>query len=241
MSRLKVLIANLLVNQVTGRILRTLYGGTMQFEGLKFHTRSSYISPRTSAALFFKSYESAEVRFIKKYINGYKGTIIELGSSIGVVANILSTYNPQATICGFEADGNLCSVASENLALNGASNATIYHEVLKGEGYVFKPGKYSTDGKIVLSGSNSTSNLLVDLITRYQIDSPYTLVCDIEGAEYFILNDMEQLNGCEMILIELHDIEVNGTLHKAEDLMRLLSKSFELIERYGNVVVYGKC
>ena len=67
---------------------------------------------------------------------------------------------------------------------------------------------------------------------------PYQLVADIEGAELaFLLHDAESLRSCQVMVLELHHTESNGSSYTPTDLEHLIeSRRFRIAARYGAVV-----
>jgi FkbM family methyltransferase len=73
--------------------------------------------------------ESAELRFVQKYVPT-NSTILELGSSIGVVASFLAAYkNPKRMIL-VEAYPDLIPLLKDNLTLNNATNFKILNAAI---------------------------------------------------------------------------------------------------------------
>jgi len=82
---MKVLIANLLANNFSGAIIKWLFGNRIPHFGSRIEIPNE-LSPGTAAALFWRLHESAEVRFVQKYIQSNL-VIVELGANIGGVSS----------------------------------------------------------------------------------------------------------------------------------------------------------
>ncbi|MFT5753333.1 MAG: FkbM family methyltransferase [Flavobacterium sp.] len=242
MLKIKVLIAKLLVNNFNGRIISILFSNKIPFYNIKIDISNPIIKRRIAAALFFKTYESSEIRYIKKHINNYKGIIIELGSSIGVVSSIVAKDNPKAIVYTFEADERFIPIVKNNYLINDINNANSFQGIIGEEGYEFSVGEDNTMGKILKSNnSNQTLTNLSSIVEKNNIGD-FALISDIEGAEYFILNENKNVfNNCTLIIMEMHDIEIEDKVIKVEDLVnRVLELGFTIVERYGSNIVAKK-
>ena len=239
MLKIKLIIAKILVNDFTGKLISMLFSNKIPFHNLRIDVSNAVIRRRIAASLYFKTYESAEVRFISKYLKNYEGTIVEFGSSIGVVSSTLAKANPKANLFSFEADKRFIPIIENNFNINNIINANCFNEIIGADGFEFVPGEDNTMGKIskTTSSSNNMSSLS-ELIKKYDF-SEFILVSDIEGAEYFVLNEEESIfRNIPLLIIELHPIEIEGKLITVEDLKaRIVSLGYEILEQYGSNVV----
>ncbi|MES2863847.1 MAG: FkbM family methyltransferase [Bacteroidota bacterium] len=240
--KIKLFIAKILVNDFTGKLISILFSNKIPFHNLIIEVSNSVIRKRIAASLYFKTYESAEVRFISKYLKNYEGTIVELGSSIGVVSSTLAKANPKASLFSFEADKRFIPIIENNFKINEITNANCFNEIIGASGYEFVPGEDNTMGKI--SKTNSESNKmssLSQLIKKYNF-SEFVLVSDIEGAEYFVLNEEEAIfDTIPLLIIELHPIEIENQLISVEDLKtRIETLGYEISDQYGSNIVAKK-
>lgn len=237
--KIKLLIAKILVNDFTGKFIAILFSNKIPFHTLRIDISNSIIRKRIAASLFFKTYESAEVRFISKYLQNFEGTIIEFGSSIGVVSSTLAKANPKSTIYSFEADTRFISIIENNFKLNNISNATCYHEIIGAKGFQFNPGEDNTMGKITKSNDDAQDlSSLSTVINNFKINE-FILVSDIEGAEYFVLNEGKSIfENCPMLIMELHPIEIENKLITVEDLKsKIIELGYDILEQYGSNIV----
>lgn len=237
--QIKLVVAKILVNDFTGKLIAILFSNKIPFHNLKIEISNKVIRKRIAASLYFKTYESAEVRFISKYLKDYDGTIVELGSSIGVVSSTLAKANPNARLFSFEADKRFIPIIENNFKINNITNATCYNEIIGASGYEFVPGEDNTMGKISKTdvASNNMSSLL-QLITKYNF-TKFVLVSDIEGAEYFVLNEDDVIfNTIPLLIIELHPIIIENKLISVEDLKaRIEFLGYQILEQYGSNIV----
>ena len=159
-----------------------------------------------------------------------------------MVSSTLAKANPKAYLFSFEADKRFIPIIENNFKINNITNATCFNEIIGASGYEFVPGEDNTMGKI--SKTNSESNKmssLSQLIKKYNF-SEFILVSDIEGAEYFVLNeDISLFENCSMIIIELHPIIIEEKLITVEDLKTKIQElGFEILEQYGSNIVAKK-
>lgn len=237
--KIKLIIARILVNDFTGKLVAILFSNKIPFHNLRIDISNSVIRKRIAASLYFKTYESAEVRFISKYLNNFEGTIVEFGSSIGVVSSTLAKANPKASLFSFEADKRFIPIIENNFKINNITNAKCFNEIIGADGFEFVPGEDNTMGKISKTTSSSTNmSSLSELKKKYNF-SEFVLVSDIEGAEYFVLNeDVTVFNAIPLLIIELHPIEIDGKLISVEDLKtRITTLGYEILEQYGSNIV----
>lgn len=237
--QIKLIVAKILVNDFTGKLIAILFSNKIPFHNLRIDISNLVIRKRIAASLYFKTYESAEVRFISKYLKNYDGTIVELGSSIGVVSSTLAKANPKAALFSFEADQRFIPIIENNFKINAISNANCFNEIIGASGYEFVPGEDNTMGKI--SKTDVASNKmcsLSQLMTKYNF-SEFVLVSDIEGAEYFVLNEDDTIfKGIPLLIIELHPIEIENNLISVDDLKtRIENLGYQIVEQYGSNIV----
>ncbi|MDD5596362.1 MAG: FkbM family methyltransferase [Victivallaceae bacterium] len=250
---IKKLLAAMLTTPVMGKLISFFYKGKIPFRGLRFDTCIPEISPETKAQIFFRIYESAEIRFIQKYLPESLD-VIELGSSIGVLSTVIRRMldKNKRLIC-VEA----CPQLSRQIVVNLKQN-NLYHNVsclnkaisydTEGNNKIyFNPGDLSTTGTIDREAKKKNAVevetvTLSGLKSDFDIDR-YTLVMDIEGEEASIINeDAEALKGCRHLFAELHDSNRDGTLLTVDTILhKLISMhGFELVDRYYNVVYLNK-
>lgn len=237
----KVLIAKLVVNNFTGFFLYLFFNGKIPFHNLVIQINNKIIKKKIAAALFFKTYETSEIRFIHKYLKDYQGIIIELGASIGVMSSYVAKNNPNATILAFEADERFIPIIQNNHKINNITNVTAFNEIIGVSGYEFSIGEDNTKGKIQKTNKVSTSNVNLNTILKSKnIDSDFVLISDIEGAEYFVLFESNPavFKNCCLMIMELHDIEIDGKLiHPEMMISKIKALGFTIVAQYaGNIV-----
>jgi len=247
---IKSQIRRVLSNRATGNVIHWWYNGRVPHRGDYINTDSDRITPKTVADIFWKIYESAEVRFIEKYLDASLD-VIEIGGGIGVLScRICSLLYNRSKLIVLEADPNLSLVIENNVNFNYTKcDCTIINSAVEyrsdGESVKFKKGKTNTTGKILNEGIEekcieipSTS---LSAVVR-KVSGSYAIVSDIEGSEVGIfLEDRESLSRCEQIIIELHETEYKGDIFKTADIIKNISEcGFSLTDKYGPVCYFEK-
>ncbi|MEW6088391.1 MAG: FkbM family methyltransferase [bacterium] len=251
--KIKIFIARMLTISLIGKILSYFYNDKIPFRGMVFNTSIPEISPATKAELFWKIYESAEIRFIQKYLPE-SFDVIELGSSIGVVSSLIRKrlYKNACLIC-VEAHPALSRHIPVNLNLNRlyhnveCLNMAINYNKKSNNNVFFTPGHLSTTGRLTC-GNPQHNSIMVKAVTLFELKSAYhindfVLIADIEGEEvYIIRQDREALRDCQHIFFELHNTTYAGVPVSVDDMLKELIDihGFYLQDRHDNVVYLNR-
>lgn len=248
MLSIKVLVAKIICSSFVGELIGWIYGNKIPFHGLYVYTSDKQVKGRIKAMLFWGMYESAEVRFVQKYLTD-KYPVIELGGSIGVVTAQIASKVMKNNIITFEANPELVNVLEYNLTRNNIDNVTVVNAAYGCEGPTswFEFGEENILGKIVDSKENVKKGFWVktinleNIITTYHLKE-YVLVCDIEGAEIgFLLNECQALKKCRLLIIETHTTSYRGSVYKSSQMkQKILDMGFELVEEYGVNLVFRR-
>jgi FkbM family methyltransferase len=239
---LKKIISGLLKLSIVGECIKRISNGYISFHGMQVFIGDKYISNEIVSALYFKFYESAEIRLLQKHLIT-SIPIIEVGASIGIVGTLcaLKSNNP---IYSIEANPKAIPFIEKNFALNGILDSVIINKAISYENSQFIEFGF---GRTNLHGSlnKSDEKIKVETITLSELTdiyhiSKYVLLADIEGAEVQILLNENTLNErCEQILIELHDTEYLGEKYSVEDIHKIiLKRGYRCLERDGNCFAY---
>ena len=243
---IKVIVANLLSAQWIGGIIAWWFSNKIPFHGALIHTHDPEVKNKTKALLFWKMYESSEVRFVNQYINNTYDTI-ELGGSIGAVSVHLGKKIKGRKLISVEANQTLILIQRENLKANSIKDVEQVHAAYgsKHKKVWFTSGTENTLGKIGEAGKGN--GFFVDTISlRKIVDTyrfkEYALVCDIEGAEIdLILNEKEVLDTCKLLIIETHKTEYQGQIYEPDQMKTLLIQmGFHLLDQHGVNFVFAK-
>lgn len=201
--------------------------------------------PSHAAAVFFGVYEGAEIRFIHEDLRRDLD-VVELGSSIGVVASHLVRHlEPGRRVICVEANPDLLPLLEKNVRANALSaephfvHAAIDYEHAE---VSLVTGMTNLGGRTVgrdVAGRRThrvPTTTLGSLVERFDLGA-YALVSDIEGAEWgFVRNDRKALEGCRQLVLEMHG-EREGDETKVDELARIVSDElgFVLRKRHGPV------
>ena len=243
---MKQFIANILCSNIFGKVLSLIFNyniPSIRYNKLKINCRSKYIENKTIAQIFWGIYESAEINFSKKYIPS-NSIIIELGGSIGVLSSFLIKYKNPDYITIVEPNPTLIPLIEHNINF---TNSTVINAAISNntdENIFFNFGSDNTTGFISdVSKSNSIAirsinfdQLIIDTIKN----KSFILISDIEGAEFFIFNDLNtQFQNIALIIIELHDFYYNDNLFDVKYIYeKIISKGFLELDRHGNCFVF---
>jgi FkbM family methyltransferase len=235
----KSFILYFLVNSHVGKAIK-FFKIRWNFFGGKFDY--SLVSDKDAADIFWGTWESAEIRFSKRF--ALSKTIVELGSSVGVTLGVLSNIRTQTKFICVEAALENFEKLNRLKTLLPTNNEYIL--VNKAIAYDVDrvPFEFTstTDSKInetgVELGSYVDATTLSDVLEENQIEGEYTLIADIEGAEEAVFyKDEAALKKCVVIIAEL----TNTTSHTIEEqISKLQDVGFNLTERYGVVVVMSR-
>ncbi len=243
----KIIIAELLCAGWIGGVIAWIFSNRIPFHGTIILTHDSEVKDKTKALLFWKLYESSEVRFVKQYVDS-SYDVVELGGSIGAVTVQLGKKIKGKKLISIEANPALLPIQKENLVTNDISsfeqvNAAYGSEKQK---VWFASGKENTLGKIGEQSKDKgffvESRSLKSIVEFYRL-SDYALVCDIEGAEIdLLLHEQEALRSCKLLILETHETVYQNRRYIPEQMKTmLLQMGFELIDQHGvNLVMRNK-
>lgn len=239
---IKKILIKIIVNSFIGKLIKisgiklNLFGGVFDY---------STVTAKEAASIFFGIWESAEIRFAKRF--ALSKTIIELGSSVGVTFGVLSNIRNNTKFILVEASKKnyqkltlLKNSISEKKNKFFLVNKAIYYD----NNYVNFEDNTSITSKISKKNLKTNKSYQVKAITlsaiikKYIVKEPYTLILDIEGAESFIFfKDEKSLKKCETIIVELENTKSYTILEQINQLEKL---GFKVLEWYGNVYCFRK-
>jgi len=206
------------------------------------------VAPSIKASLFFGFYESAEIRFVQRYLPRVLD-VVELGASLGgVSAQIGRKLDPGRRLVCVEASAALLPSLARNVChnANGAEFAALHGAVdyassddqvafTLAEENIFSHLAFEAEpGRIVSVPRVSLSWLL----EHYGIRD-FVLICDIEGAEAGLIEcEKSALRRCRLIIAELHATRFKGRDLGVDDLVRAMEgQGFTMVDRHGSVCV----
>jgi FkbM family methyltransferase len=245
---LKQGLADLLCSDAVGRVLGRAFGDRIPRAGLRFHVPSPPVSPCTRAQIFWGIYESAEIRFARRFL-GSDLDVIELGASLGVVScELARILAGRRRLVSVEANPELLPIWEENLRCNApGADVRLLHGAID-------YGAAGSHTRLSLGQDTSASRLgdgpegiEVPATTLSQILAQtgireFALVCDIEGAEAgILLDDAPALAGCRRIVTELHSTRYRErAFHYSELALALEALGFSRRAEHGPVYCFER-
>lgn len=214
----------------------------VRIHGLRVDTDAAVLDDEMRRALRRGRYERDEVDLITHFVTG-EYDVIELGAGIGVVSGVIeSRLPPDRTFVVVEADDaklpllrslrkkNNLQFHIEHAAYSGDSNDVTLHRA-----------RHPTSSSVFQRDDNSNAvdvrgTDLATIRTKYGIDE-FTLVADIEGAEFEMLDaELDLLEAaCRLLIVEFHRF-TNASIADYE--RRLLDRGFERVASIGDVRVF---
>lgn len=242
--RLKVRVANVLTSSFFARLIvrqRTHF----VVSGLRIDTDGPAVTDSVRASILLGLYEGAEVRLIRRNpLPG--GTIVDLGSSLGFLAAAAAKNASRGTrvVC-VEANPTLIPLLKRNLEVNAPHCRTeIIHGAIDYSDATSRYVHFNTTGDhttsaVTRSGEITFSAPRIRLRELLGDDEAFSLIMDIEGAEYGVLSEeRETLIRCQQVVAELHESGHGDNRRSVEDLIELAAGAgLRVVDRYGPVVV----
>jgi FkbM family methyltransferase len=232
-----------------GRAIAQKYNNRIPNRGCLIETSSPCVLPSMKAALFWGSYEKSEVLMVQRYL-GSDLDVIEIGSSIGVVAShVACRLSENKRLICVEANPKLLPAIERNVGFNSPQTPLqIVHAAIDYSGsaeILLDIGRRNIDSRI--SDLPTSTTMAVPTTTLSELCSAlgngsYRLVADIEGAELgMITRDAKALGACQQIIIELHHVtESDRTVAPQELAQRLVRLGFDQTARRGDVFVFDR-
>src|SRR5262245_44365469 len=185
---IKAGIADVICAPIVGRAIGLALRDRIPFRGIRVDTSFEFVADRTKAEIFWGIYESAETRFIQRYLRT-DVDVVELGSSLGVVScQIRRILAPRARLVCVEANPALLPAWRSNLAINArdlpASISNFAIDYDERESVVFHVGADTAASRIGGAAIPGASTITVptvrlrDILAREGLDD-YVLVADI--------------------------------------------------------------
>jgi FkbM family methyltransferase len=256
-SKLKSFIAKIVCNNIIGKLINYVYSSKISYHNYLI-TVNNKVSYSTVASIYFGLYEKSEYRLISKYYRGSKDTI-EIGSSIGGISSLLiDKIDQQKRLICVEGNKNIIGLLKSNIENNNTRNNKVEkkysivnkcigdYEILKNYNFVDKTNtqvskltKRSKTNCPSIQKSNVIS--LANLTKTNQIEN-YILICDIEGAEVFFLEDTNSLDQCVELFIELHKTERLNKEYSIYNLRELIvnKHGFSMVDSDGDAYYFRK-
>ena len=231
--------------------IRWIYAGKIPSQDGIIDLTNTDVPISSHALIYWNIYESAERRFVERYIQRDLDTV-ELGASLGVISTAIATrLQPKTKMIAVEANPKLKGCLTSTLSLNGSH--LDLRIVFAAGGYEMKTVAFCAEENNLVSksveqhgnkySSQSSAVDLVSCVTLKEIVekssmNSFQLICDIEGMEWELLrNDEEILRRCNLAIIEAHNY---SDKQFDEFFTAFETTGMRLIDRYGAVGVFKR-
>lgn len=234
---------------ITSKLLYRLFiHGSIKDDFIKLkHAYISVInrSQFVKSLLYFGFYERKEQQVITKYLNTAY-TVVEFGASIGVITSLLCRLSKQ-DVYAVEANPLLNLNLELTKEKNNFSTLTIISAAIsysKSEFINICIDDNNLGSKLAVDGVKVPSLTLHALLSSYHINE-YVLVADIEGAElelFLLESNVDTIQNCKQIIIELHDSSYDGTKYTKNDIAAIICNNFKMkcLFHYSDIWVFGR-
>ena len=205
------------------------------------------VSPAVRYSLMRGRYENAEAVAVRKYLRP-GANVIELGGCLGVLSKIIrSAIGESGRHIVVEANPALIATCSGN-AVNPAAadrttvvHAAVAYGVANTARFFFghneHVGRLATDKDGGLTEVPAVT--LSTLAARWPQSEPFSLVCDIEGAEFALFeHEASVLARVQHVILEIHPMVFRAQGKSEEQFLALVAqRGFRVLERDKDVVV----
>jgi FkbM family methyltransferase len=242
---LKRIVGAMICSDAFGWLVGKLYGDVIPFSGTKINVNGIKIPSRNKALLYWGLYESAELRFVKAFLDTKLPTI-ELGASIGGISSQLASRLDQgASLVCIEANRELIAAVERNVKANAkhTTPSVKWGAVAYGSEYVeFQIGEDHLVSSLTGNSSHAVQRVPAIMLRDVAPQETYQLVSDIEGGEYdMLMHDKECLQRCSKAIIELHPVTRDGSVISIDQLKEMFCDcGFSVVASYGPVFVFER-
>ncbi len=226
-------------------IHRLLHGNRFSIHGIQVEIPAQ-AGTELRYQLMRGRYENDEADAVRKYISA-GASVIELGGSLGVMSKVIrSVIGASGTHIIVEANPALIPICSGNALDTSSAGKTrlINAAVAYGVNEIgFQFGHNAHVGRIGSSGTGESVLVktvsLSDLVDMLDGNVPYTLVCDIEGAEYDIFeNETAAFQRLQYAVLEIHPDFFAERGKTREDFLALLKRrNIRILKDQGQILV----
>ncbi|MEM7721858.1 MAG: FkbM family methyltransferase [Pseudomonadota bacterium] len=226
-------------------LIDLLFQSRIPFRGYRIFVPKTVVKTKIRRlVLDDQRYERPETDLVSKYISA-NVSVIELGGSLGAVSSFIArNMSPGQTHIVLEAVPALAQLCERNASYDGQRHVTrVINKALS-----YAPGatvRFLADGnahigRLALADEPSIevqSTTLADLRKGLDADTDFAVVCDVEGAEYEIIDkDADMLKRATVAIIEFHDRDSDGNPVDIDAYLATLpEKGFRVLERIEDV------
>lgn len=243
MASLKTLITAAAVSPPVAKLVTLATGGRVPSGPIRIDLSQPAVSDTTRASVFWRLHERAEIGLIRKHLP-HDCDVVELGACSGVTgAHILDILDSDHRLIAVEAnprligalhralDDDRCTVSPGAIDYNSSSETVEFHvhpSPLRSRMDIRNEHEAVKVPRVTLSSILDSNHV-----------SDFALVADIEGAEAgIIMQDPSALDGCRLLLIELHEF---GHPWAVSDLVATLERlGFRSIDEARNTKVFAR-
>jgi FkbM family methyltransferase len=241
------MVAHRLICSIAGRVA---IGGVFRLTGVPFRgtwIRTPDLLSPAGPQLLFRTYERAEIDFIRRHLPR-DVDVIELGASIGATScQIARLLAPDRRMLCVEANPLLIPVLQANISRNADGRDIRIVQAMVGA--FVGEGAFRQDASSLCSSAAEAGDDAVpvpatslEALVRGFVQGSFSLVSDIEGAEALFLGNSAVLAQCRCIVLEAHPAtspEGPMTIDQVIS-MPLRAGGWRIVDRYGPVVVYKR-
>jgi FkbM family methyltransferase len=245
----KKLAAAVLCHPLMGAAIRTIFRSGVPHRGNRIETPASG-DRRIDAMLFWRAYESAEIRLVQRYV-GSDLDVVEMGSSIGGVScEIARCLGDARQLICIEANPEIFPTLQRNVTRNrpglhvhfvpGAVDYSDRSHVEMAIGETSLGSHVQGERRRGLRTVSVPAVQLARILADHAV-AEYVLVADIEGAEVpLLVCDAPAFRRCRAMILELHETEFRGIRYTPSDIVELVTRQTGLRprDRYGDVYAF---
>ena len=181
---------------------------TLRFRNLVVPVDGPHISPTVFKHLWKGGYEKPEIDALSALLCE-NDRVLELGAGMGIVSGVVAQHKKNLSFQSYEANPDLIRPIKHLHKLNGIVNIDVRNEILL-------PTSDATPIRFNIHENFTESSLNENVQSESSVEvpvrdfrkvleefAPNILVCDIEGAEAELFQDVD-LSGLRALVIELH-------------------------------------
>ena len=199
--------------------------------------------PYLRILMYWEQYEDAETVFLKEILRP-DDVVVEAGAAIGFVGLLCARIVGPENVVLIEANSDMIAEIEHNFKTNDVPLPDVRHGLATAEEsapQTFHIADHFWSSSIADRGMTIRTDTVatVGLNALFREKNATVFVCDIEGGEYSLFEDID-LSGLRLIVVETHDrIFGKGGAARLEE--RVLAQGFELKELVGkNVHTYER-
>jgi FkbM family methyltransferase len=179
------------------------------YHGIKVPLDGAHVIRPIWQQVFRGEYEQPEIQAALALVRP-GDTILELGAGMGVVSGVVAKARPDVSIHSYEANPAMIPEINKLHRRNGITNVKLHNEILLPDASEtprqFHVTKSFAESSLLEASSQHQQSVEVPVkdIRKLLVElKPDVLMCDIEGAEVEVFNDLD-LSSLRAVVVELH-------------------------------------